>query len=101
MHRSAAIQGVTLTPHDVAVERAGDAARRLDTYLEAMKGSGTLKEFDRQFKRRLMEATARSSDFVTYKTAEARLRAALIPMLTGGGRPGVGPGVFAGIFGAA
>jgi hypothetical protein len=37
----------TLTPHDVAISRATDAAKRLDEYLLSVRGTGTLKEFNR------------------------------------------------------
>ena len=40
VHRSAASLGATLTPGHIAMERAGDAAERLDEYLDAMKRSG-------------------------------------------------------------
>jgi hypothetical protein len=99
VHRSAASLGATLTPRDIAIERAGDAAARLDSHIEAMRGSGVLKEFNAAFKRRRMEATMRGKGFMTYANAMTRLRRALIPMLSGGGRP-IGPGMFAGILGA-
>ena len=35
VHRSAASLGATLTPGDIAIERAGDAAARLDAYLDS------------------------------------------------------------------
>jgi hypothetical protein len=35
--------GATLTPGHIAMERAGDAAERLDEYLDAMKRSGVLR----------------------------------------------------------
>ena len=35
--------GATLTPGHIAIERAGDAAARLDAYLDAMKRSGVLR----------------------------------------------------------
>ena len=35
VHRSAASLGATLTPGDIAMERAGGAAARLDAYLVA------------------------------------------------------------------
>jgi hypothetical protein len=41
--RSAASLGATLTPGHIAIERARDAAARLDAYLNAMKRSGVLK----------------------------------------------------------
>ena len=43
VHRSAASLGATLTPGHIAMERAGDAAERLDEYLDAMKRSGVLR----------------------------------------------------------
>jgi hypothetical protein len=43
VHRSAASLGATLTPGDIAIERAGQAAARLDAYLNAMKRSGVLR----------------------------------------------------------
>ena len=43
VHRAAASLGATLTPGHIAMERAGDAAERLDEYLDAMKRSGVLR----------------------------------------------------------
>ena len=37
------LPGATLTPGHIAIERAGDAAARLDAYLDAMKRSGVLR----------------------------------------------------------
>src|SRR6202023_1080614 len=39
------IQRATLTPHDVAMSRAGEAAGRLDSYVEALRARGAIKEF--------------------------------------------------------
>ena len=63
-----------------------------------MRGTGVLKEFNRAYKRRRMAATARGEGFMTYKTATARLRNALVPLLTGG-KPVVSGSLFAAIFG--
>ena len=52
----------TLTPHDVTIERAGNAATKLDRYMESLRGSGVLAEFNRQYKRRRIEAAARLHD---------------------------------------
>lgn len=98
--RSATSVGAALTPHDVAIERAESAAARLDSYLDAMRKSGALIEFNKQFKRRRMEATLSARGFMSYASALARLKAALIPLLVAGARPAVGPGMFAAIFGA-
>ena len=37
------LRGATLTPGHIAIERAGDAAARLDAYLDPMKRSGVLR----------------------------------------------------------
>ncbi len=73
-----------LTPHDVAMARAGQAATKINGYLEGMRKSGQLQQFNSQFKLRRMAATARGEGFMTYASAMARLRRALIPLLVGG-----------------
>jgi hypothetical protein len=98
LQRAAAECGVTLTPHDAAISRAGDAATRLDRYMESLRGSGMLKEFNRAFKLRRMAATACGEGFMNYKTAEARLRRALIPLLINGRTIGPAQSLFAEIF---
>ena len=99
LRRAAADQRVTLTPNEIAISRAGDAATRLDTYLASLRGSGVLKEFNRAFKQRRMAAAARGAGFMSYAAAEARLRKALVPLLVGGNTIGV-QSLFAEIFGA-
>jgi len=99
LQRADADQRVTLTTHDVAMTRAGDALVRLDGYLEAMRRSGQLAEFNKQYKRHRMAAGLRGEGFMSFATAMARLRAALIPMLVNDGRqPMVGATMFAEIF---
>src|SRR3981081_999137 len=75
----------TLTPHDVAIERAGNAATKLDRYMASLRGSGVLAQFNRQYKRRRIEAAANGGGYMTYKIATSRLRLALIPLLVSGG----------------
>jgi hypothetical protein len=58
-----------LTPHDVAISRATDAAKRLDEYLLSVRGTGTLKEFNRAYKLRREAAAARGEGFMSFKTA--------------------------------
>ena len=36
-----------LTPHDLAIQRAADAIKRLDAMIEALRASGPLSIFDR------------------------------------------------------
>jgi hypothetical protein len=82
--RAAAALRVLLTPHNAAMTRAGDAAARLNNFMDSLRGTGRLKEFNRMFKSRRMEATLNGQGFMTYAVAEARLRKALIPYLIGG-----------------
>jgi hypothetical protein len=67
--------------------------------MSSVRGTGVLREFNRAYKRRRMAATARGEGFMTFKTAEARFKRALIPLLQGGGKPVVSGSLFATIFG--
>jgi hypothetical protein len=86
-----------LTEHATAMARAGSASQRLDEYMASVRGTGVLKEFNRAYKRRRMAATARGEGFMTFKTAEARLRNALVPLLTGD-KPVATASLFAEVF---
>lgn len=57
--QAAADHRQTLTPHDVAMTRVGSAADRIDSHLKAMMKNGTLREFNRAFKRRPSEAATK------------------------------------------
>jgi hypothetical protein len=98
LRQAAAEKRATLTEHATAMARAGSAAQRLDEHMASVRGTGVLKEFDRAYKRRRMAATARGEGFMTFKTAQARLRLALIPVLIGGGTVGPTQSLFANIF---
>jgi hypothetical protein len=89
---------VTLTPHDVAVTRAANAAGKLDEFMSSMRGTGVLREFNRAFKLRREAAMADGRGFMSYKIALARLRTALVPLLMNGGKPAIGASLFATIF---
>jgi hypothetical protein len=84
LHKAGADLKVTLTEHGTAMARAGEAAARLDRYMDSLRGTGVLREFNRAFKRRRTEAMLRGEGFRNYKVAEARLRKALVPLLQGG-----------------
>jgi hypothetical protein len=99
LHEAASDLGATLTPHATAIERAQAAATKLDRHMDSLRGSGVLAEFNRQYKRRRIEAAANSGGFMTYKIATSRLRLALIPLLVSGGRPAIGQSLFAEVFG--
>ena len=87
-----------LTPNDVAISRAGAASRKIEQYMQSLRGTGTLKEFNRAYKQRRMAAMARGEGFMAYKVAEARLRKALVPLLVGGRTIGPVQSLFAEIF---
>jgi hypothetical protein len=89
----------TLTPHDVAMSRAGAASKRLDEYLTSLKGTGVLKEFTRTYRLRRVAAAERGKGFMSYKVAELRFKRALIPLLMNGGKPAIGSSLFAEVFG--
>jgi hypothetical protein len=96
--QAAADQRATLTPHQAAIGRAGEAATKLDRYLESLHGTGILKEFNRAYRQRRMAAMASGKGFMAYRIAEARLRRALIPLLVGGGTIRPAQTLFAQIF---
>jgi hypothetical protein len=89
LHQAANDLRATLTPHDVAISRATNAAAKLNQYLDSLQGSGALREFTRMYKRRRIEAKAAGQGFMSYRNAELRLRRALVPLLVSG--QGVGP----------
>jgi hypothetical protein len=96
--RAAASQRVSLTQDHLAIARAGDAAERIEQHLAALRARGGLREFNREFSARRNEARAASHGFMSYSTATARLRSAMIERLVG--KDTIGPVVqlFAKIF---
>jgi hypothetical protein len=69
---------------------AAGAARKLDAFMGSLKGTGVLREFNRAFKVQREAAAARGEGFMNFKTAEARLRLALVLVLQNGGTPTIG-----------
>jgi hypothetical protein len=97
--RAAAGLRATLTPHHVAIERAGEAAAKLNRYMDGLHGTGVLKEFTKAYRRRRLAAAERGEGFMSFGNAEARLRKALIPLLVGGQNVGPVQSLFAELFG--
>lgn len=88
--RAAASQRATLTADHVAIERAGAAAsEKVEQHLAALRRTGGLREFNREFSARRNEARAAGHGFMSYSTATSRLRSALIERLVG--RDAIGP----------
>jgi hypothetical protein len=96
--QAAADHRTTLTPNDVAISRARDASRKIEQYMQSLRGTGTLKEFNRAYKQHRVAATARGQGFMSYATATARLRRVLIPLLVNGRTIGPAQSLFAEIF---
>jgi hypothetical protein len=82
--RAATDQRVTLTPHDVAMSRAGQAAGRIEEYIESLRQTGKMREFTRAYKAKRMAAATQGKGFMSYAAAEGRLRVALVSLLVGG-----------------
>jgi hypothetical protein len=82
--QAAADLRVKLTPNDVAIERARNAASRIDSQLEAMMAGGMLRTFNAEYKRRRMQAAANGQGFISFRLATARLRQAIVPHLIEG-----------------
>jgi ribonuclease HI len=66
----------TLTEHSVAVARAANAARKLDAYLDSLRGTGTLREFTKAYRRRRIAAKERGQGYMTFQQAELRFKRA-------------------------
>jgi hypothetical protein len=45
LYESASKYQTKLTSHSTAMARAGEAAQRLDAFMDSLKGSGILREF--------------------------------------------------------
>jgi hypothetical protein len=95
---AAAHCSATLTPNDVTMTRAANAAERLDRYMDTLKGTGILKEFTKAYRLRRMAAAARGEGFMSFATAELRFKRALVPLLMNNGKPPVGTSFFSQIF---
>jgi hypothetical protein len=74
---AAARLSVRLVCHDVVVARASGLVTRLDDNLAAAQQTGGMRDFNREYQRRRMEAAARRLPFPSYNVALAKLRAAL------------------------
>jgi hypothetical protein len=78
--------GVTLSEHTRVMERASAAAAKLDGKLAEAQNDGDLRFFNREFKRRRIEAQRAGKGFLSYPTALGRL-----PRLLAGAAAGTKP----------
>jgi hypothetical protein len=89
---------VSQPPPTSAALITADAAKRLDACVEGLRARGAMREFTKAYRRHRLAAMERGEGFMTFKTAEARLRKALIPLLVGGRTIGPTQSLFAQIF---
>jgi hypothetical protein len=85
LREAAADHGVTLTENAVAIERAGEAAARIESFMDSLKGTGRLKAFNMTYEAAKAAAAARGDGYMSYTVALGRLRAAISARLAGGG----------------
>src|SRR6267378_2361725 len=99
LHEAVAQERTALTEHATAIGRASAAVAKLDNYFEAMRRSGQLAQFNKQYKQRRTEATANGRGFMSWSTAMTRLKRALVPLLMNGGKqPTAGVTLFEEVF---
>lgn len=98
LHEAAAKQKVVLTANEAALTRAARAAQRLDLEIARMRKTGQLRAFTAEYKKRRQAAVDAGNKFMTYPVAEARLKKALIPRLTGSAEPSLAMPSFNEIF---
>jgi len=65
------------TPHDRVIERASAAIERIATGLARANGRGTIGFFNSEYRQRRLEAAAQGRGFMSYRSAQTRLRRAL------------------------
>jgi hypothetical protein len=99
LHQAAAELHFTLTPHATAMQRATEAATKLNNFMDGLRRTGALKEFTKAYRARRLALGQAGKGFMSYANAELRLRRALIPLLVNGGQPAVGQSLFAEVFG--
>lgn len=81
---AAAYWNETLTPHELAIQRAADAIKRLDAMMEALRASGQLNIFNQNYRASREAAASVGIGFIPYEVALSRLRIALVPYVTEG-----------------
>jgi hypothetical protein len=76
----------TLTPHDVAIQRAAHYVKRLDAMMEWRRKNGKIAIFNKRYKVARDAATAKGVRYMRYDMARAKLKMRLVPVLTSGGK---------------
>jgi hypothetical protein len=84
LRQAAADRHVVLTAHQEAIRRAQIATAELDQAFERLREGRLLREFNRHYREHRRLAKENGCGFMTYATALARLKRALIPILASG-----------------
>jgi hypothetical protein len=90
----AAKLGVRLMEHSAALQRTEELSKRLDTRMHAAQETGDLTVFNREYRRRRLQAQAAGEPFLPYRVAVRRLRKALTEVAAGRTPAGVIARVF-------
>src|SRR6516165_7552415 len=69
--------GIALTDHATVLARAKHAVAKIEAGMAWAQRTGALHEFNREYKRRRLEAQRRGERFMGYAQATARLRHAI------------------------
>jgi hypothetical protein len=79
--------GIALTDHATVLARAKAALARIEAGMAWAQRSGALSEFNREYRRRRLEAQGRGARFMGYAQATARLRRAMTKVTATGTAP--------------
>jgi len=79
--------GVHMTEHSVMAQRAQASVERLDERPAKAKGDGLITFFNSQYRQQRLAARAEGHGFMSYRTAELRLRKALVDVAAGDSAP--------------
>ena len=77
--------GLSVTAHAKVIERVRERTARIEAALQQALDQGTLKMFNREFRKRRLAARAKGEPFMNYKTAQAKLRRVVTEMVSRGG----------------
>ena len=92
--KAAAKLGVKVVEHSAALQRTEELSKRLDTRMHAAQETGDLVIFNREYRRRRLQAQAAGEPFLPYRAAVRRLRKVLTEVAAGKPPAGIMKRVF-------
>jgi hypothetical protein len=87
---------VRLVEHSAALQRTEQLVAKLDARVRTAQAEGGLVYFNREYRRRRLQAQAAGEPFLPYRVAERRLRRMLVDVAAGRAGPGIVRRVFGG-----